>query len=114
MMAKYHLYRYMATWTYVLSQQGGTLYKPLYFEFPDDPGAYSGNNVMIGPSLKVQSSVDLVNNTTEFYFPKGLWCSVYTVEPCLNIDQGKNITLPSANFSAHLREGFIIPLQNAT
>jgi alpha-glucosidase (family GH31 glycosyl hydrolase) len=70
MMAKYHLYRYMATWTYVLSQQGGTLYKPLFFEFPDDFGAYLGDsNVMLGPAIKVQSSYDLVNNETNFYFP---------------------------------------------
>jgi len=38
---------------------GGTLFKPLAFEFPDDPMAYqdTSNNIMLGNALKLSIQV---------------------------------------------------------
>jgi alpha-glucosidase (family GH31 glycosyl hydrolase) len=57
-----------------------TVYKPLFFEFPDDAGAFSdvANNVMIGPALKTSINAKSVSQpTTDFYFPAGTWCSLF-------------------------------------
>ena len=97
-----------------------TVYKPLFFEFPDDNGAYHdiANNVMIGSALKTAiNAVNLTVSTTDFYFPKGTWCSLFEpVGECLYFSQSQMHTLPSRiNESyVHLREGYIVPMQDAT
>lgn len=56
MRTKYCLIKYYYTSMFLLSIQGGSpVYKPLFFEYPDDNGAYSDvqNNVMLGPALKI-------------------------------------------------------------
>ena len=64
----------------MLSQDGGAFYKPLFFEFPGEAGAYENQelNIMLGSAAKlgIQSKATDVN-TTDFYFPEGLWCDVY-------------------------------------
>lgn len=96
------------------------LYKPLFFEFPEDPNAFNDipNNVMIGGALKTAVNARNISaETTEYYFPAGTWCSLFEpVGACIFNEFGRNVTLGSMlNQSyVHLREGFIIPLQNAT
>lgn len=87
---KYHLMRYYYTQMSQVSYGNtsyATVYKPLFYEFPDDNGAYDdiANNVMIGSALKTAvNAVDLTQKTTDFYFPKGTWCSVFEpVGECL-------------------------------
>lgn len=78
---KYNMIRYYYTEISWLSQEGGAFYKPLFFEFPGEAGAYENQelNVMLGSALKlgIQSTATNVN-TTDFYFPEGLWCNVVT------------------------------------
>ena len=120
---KYHLMRYYYTQMSQVSyanQTYTTVYKPLFFEFPDDNGAYDdiANNVMIGSALKTAiNAVNLTVSTTDFYFPKGTWCSLFEpVGECLYFNQSQKYTLPSRiNESfVHLREGYIVPMQDAT
>ena len=57
-----------------------TVYKPLFFEFPDEDAAYEdiANNVMIGPALKTSvNAKNLTQENTDFYFPAGTWCSLF-------------------------------------
>lgn len=69
-----------------------TVYKPLFFEFPEDPGAYEdiANNVMIGQALKTSvNAVNLTQEETDFYFPKGTWCSLFEpVGECITTEIG--------------------------
>ena len=74
---------------------------------------------MIGSALKTAiNAVNLTQSTTQFYFPKGTWCSVFapTIGECLYFNQSQKYTLPSRiNESyVHLREGYIVPMQDAT
>jgi hypothetical protein len=66
--------RYYYTEMTWLTVRGGAFYKPLFFEFPSESGAYENQelNVMLGSALKlgIQSKATNVN-TTEFYFPEG-------------------------------------------
>lgn len=120
---KYSLIRYYYTQLTQMSMGVNTyyvLYKPLFFEFPEDKNAYNdiANNVMIGGALKTAVNArNITTPTTDFYFPAGTWCSLFEpIGECIYNEIGQNVTLGSQlNESfVHLREGYIIPMQNAT
>jgi alpha-glucosidase (family GH31 glycosyl hydrolase) len=120
---KYHLMRYYYTQMSQVSYGNNTfytIYKPMFFEFPDDEYAYMdiANNVMIGRAIKASvNAKNLTQEQTDFYFPAGTWCSLFDqVGDCFTNDFGQNVTLSTRlNESyAHLREGSIIPMQEAT
>jgi len=120
---KYHLLRYYYTQMSQVSLANNTfytVYKPLFFEFPEDKGAYEdiANNVMIGSALKTSvNAKSLTDETTAFYFPAGTWCSLFEpIGQCISNEIGQSVNLSSRlNESyAHIREGYIIPMQNAT
>ena len=73
---------------------------------------------MLGAALKLGINSDsLRQNETDFYFPPGIWCNVYVPsEPCKIFTDGTNVTLSSKayDFYVHLRDGYIIPMQDAT
>lgn len=52
---KYDMIRYYYTELSMLSQEGGAFYKPLFFEFPSEAGAYNNQqiNIMLGKALKL-------------------------------------------------------------
>ena len=58
-----------------------TIYKPMFFEFPEDLEAYYdiAYNVMIGPAIKICNNVTAVKSDDHslFYFPAGTWCSLF-------------------------------------
>ncbi len=101
----------------------GTIYKPLFFAFPNDNLAYSANpaeNVMIGPSLKLSIKTtpnnNIVNDTNNYYFPSGYWCDIlHPTDNCLMSDGSGNFTLKAGvlDYQVHIKEGEILPYQNA-
>jgi alpha-glucosidase (family GH31 glycosyl hydrolase) len=117
---KYALIRYYYTQLYDLSLKGsGTFYKPLFFEFPEDPNASQDItlNVMLGSALKLSiNSKDISAPTTNYYFPQGLWCPLMgntKNEGCFIAPaNGVSLNYPSGltDYQLHLREGYIVPL----
>jgi len=55
MRTKYHLSKYYQSELSFLHEEGGAFYKPLFFEFPNDPRSYNDQhlNVMLGAGLKL-------------------------------------------------------------
>lgn len=115
---KYSLIRYYYTELFDMSIRGsGTLFKPLFFEFPDDLKATQNieYNPMIGSALKLSINPEsLTQKTSTFYFPAGLWCRLKgntNGENCFT-SKGQNKTYPSdlSDYQLHLREGFIVPM----
>lgn len=55
MQRKLALLSYYYTELSMLHEEGGAFYKPLFFDFSDDPKAYMNqtNNVLLGRGLKV-------------------------------------------------------------
>lgn len=58
---------------------GGSFFKPIFFEFPNDPLAYQNVeiNILLGDALKASiQSTDGKDSiaSTEYYFPEGTWC----------------------------------------
>lgn len=98
-----------------------TLFKPLFFEFPDDANAYwdQERNIMLGQALKLSIvSNDLTDtpetNSADFYFPAGTWCDIMnTTQTCFT--GGVNMTLGTKayEYGLHLRDSNIIPFQLA-
>lgn len=80
---KYSLMRYYYTQMTQMALGNNTfymMYKPLFFEFPEDAGTYQDivNNVMIGPAIKTSVNArSLSDATTDYYFPAGTWCSLF-------------------------------------
>lgn len=113
-MLKYSLVRYYYTYLFLISTQGiGTLYKPLFFEFPDDVNAYQEitKNIMLGPALKLSINPEsLEDNSTIYYFPAGVWCDIIKLDRCMNsTGQSKSMTNKLYDFGLHLRQGYIVP-----
>jgi alpha-glucosidase (family GH31 glycosyl hydrolase) len=98
---KYSLIRYFYTQMSQVSYSNNTfytVYKPLFFEFSEDDGAYGdiANNVMIGSALKVSvNAKNLTQEETDFYFPQGTWCSLFgaSVGQCISNEFGQPVSL---------------------
>lgn len=131
MAMRYSLLRYMNTRLFKHSlwsdeiDDGGTFFKPVFFEFPEDDGAYDymSLNAMLGPSIKLslQSDTVLRGRNWNFYFPEGVWCDIFNQtmgnQTCFNITThygATNIRNLTSDVAAHLREGHILPFQNAS
>lgn len=116
MQTKLALVNYYYTEMSLLHEEGGTFYRPLFFDFPDDKNAYQNltHNVMLGRNLKVshQSTETEVVTETDYYFPQGSWCSVVNVSAGC-IDGPVTTQLPSRIYQSyvHIRDGSIVPLQ---
>jgi alpha-glucosidase (family GH31 glycosyl hydrolase) len=55
MYKKLHMIRYMYTQMSLIQQEGGSYFRPLFYDFPNETGGYENQelNVMLGPSLKL-------------------------------------------------------------
>lgn len=114
--------KYYHTQMTLLHLNGGTFFKPLFFEFPDDAGAITASqelNIMLGSALKLSvQSTKLDTNTTDFYFPAGTWCDVFrnlTTTSCMVVTAGaetKTLSTLAYEFYLHLRAGYIVPMQD--
>jgi len=93
MFKKLHMIRYLYTQMSIIQQEGGSYFRPVFYDFPNEEGAYADQelNVMLGPSLKLSvQSGQIGQDSTDFYFPTGKWCEVY----CLS-DQSCCLTAPA-------------------
>jgi alpha-glucosidase (family GH31 glycosyl hydrolase) len=119
---KYSMIRYYYTELSLISETGGAFFKPLFFSFPEEPLAYEEqyNNVMLGDALKLSVLADKVDqNSTLFHFPAGTWCDISRgnfSDTCFTLAAAASKELPSFafNYYVHLREGYIVPKQEAT
>jgi alpha-glucosidase (family GH31 glycosyl hydrolase) len=125
-LVKYSLIKYYYTHLFTLSKLDtnvGTLYKPLFFAFPNDPLAFEANpseNVMIGPSLKLSIKLtpnhNTVNDTNTYYFPAGTWCDILHPKSDCIVSYGNNTVELDAgvkDYQLHIKDGEIVVFQDA-
>lgn len=125
MTLKYNLLRYMISYFHKIGTSGGSYYKPLFYQYPNDANAYYEveKNLMLGDSLKFSfdaSTMDFENNKSSlFYFPQGKWCQLYPApadsNPCFTIDKPntyKELALSVDAAYIHMKEGSIVPYQH--
>jgi len=125
MLAKYSLIRYYYTQLFLLSTStGGSFYKPVFFEYPNDPLAYQvepSENVMLGSALKLsiktRISANISADTNAYFFSGENWCDILRPESPCHYGNGTStmVSLPAnlSDYQVHLREGHIIPFQDA-
>lgn len=85
---KYSLMNYYYTHMFFLSVEGGTFFKPTFFEYPSDVRLqydHAEKNFMVGPALLVHPALIRDITIVEAYFPADIWYNWYT---------GKRITTP--------------------
>ena len=75
---RYTFIRYFYSCFWDISEFGGTFFKPLFFEFPNDSTSYQDieRNILLGSALKASvETTRLSDGDTQFYFPpNGTWC----------------------------------------
>nr|XP_027203751.1 lysosomal alpha-glucosidase-like [Dermatophagoides pteronyssinus] len=112
LLVRYAHLPYLYTLFYNVHQNGGTVLRPLFFEFPGDQNSYKidtqfmwGSSMMIAPALLPnQKKIDV-------YFPKGTW---YFISDYQRIEgRGEFISMPALPTypSVYYRSGSIIPIQ---
>lgn len=121
---RYSFLRYYYTRLYEINARGGgTLVRPLFFEFPEDEGAYKAyeHTFMVGSALKVTpvlSPSSKHKGKIQSYFPANTrFISLNDFKTIINQGPtGKNLTLDTSLDYAivHMKEGTIIPYQNTT
>jgi maltase-glucoamylase len=121
---RYSLLRYYYTRLFEISKNGGgTLARPLFFEFPEDEGAYKGyeHSFMMGKAIKatpVLTKEDSNSGKVKSYFPAhSRFISLNDMTTIVEGgDKGTNSTLDASwTYSLlHLNEGTIIPYQAVT
>jgi alpha-glucosidase (family GH31 glycosyl hydrolase) len=116
--------RYYYTEMMIHSAVGGAFYKPLFFTFPDDAGAYTvsqNHNVMLGSRLKLSIQSTTLSkdggDNTDFYFPAGVWCDVFNkkgTESCMTLTESTTITMSTKpyEFYLHIFQGSVVPMQD--
>jgi len=64
-----------------LALEGGSFFKPLFYEYPLDPYAYKDLqvNILLGNALKLSIETTTLDFTSgrKYYFPQDRWCRIY-------------------------------------
>ena len=106
--------RYYYTTMFEAHKNGGTLMRPLAFEFPGDKKCLEQfeSTFMMGRQMKATLSFS-EESTVQSYFPKETaWISMNDWDTIVIEKKGQNITfeVPRNQSIAHLREGSVFPL----
>eukprot|EP01015_Nassula_variabilis_P009121 TRINITY_DN1721_c0_g1_i17.p1 TRINITY_DN1721_c0_g1~~TRINITY_DN1721_c0_g1_i17.p1 ORF type:complete len:577 (+),score=89.71 TRINITY_DN1721_c0_g1_i17:780-2510(+) len=112
---RYSLLKYYYS-LFIQSNGTGTIFRPLFFEFPDDPVVYEdkvmNEQFLLGKDLMVTPILHPGTNSTRAYFPASVWYRLYTGEaiygPCW---QDVVNELPE-RIHLYIKEGSIVQTQN--
>lgn len=111
---KYSLINYYYTLMFQASFEGGSVFKPTFFEFPNDirlQYTHSQDNFMIGKALLVHPVLAQGVSSVSAYFPAEIWYDWYTGQRIIT-PFNRTLTLAAplnGNINIHMRGGHIIP-----
>ena len=123
---RYNFIKYYYSSFYDIYLQGGSFFKPLFYEYPLDKKSYDDIevNILLGDAMKLSmetTNLDFIKNPTvsrDFYFPKGKWCRILPAlttpaNDCFDSpgDEKGILNLPTGleDYYIHLRNGYIMP-----
>ncbi|KAM4843713.1 lysosomal alpha-glucosidase [Thomomys bottae] len=126
---RYALLPYLYTLFHRAHAHGDTVARPLFLEFPADPGTWLVDRQLLwGEALLVTPVLDPGKDKVTGYFPSGTWYDLQMVPtdtfgscplplparggPAIH-SEGQWVTLPAPldTINVHLRAGYIVPLQ---
>ncbi|TNM97351.1 hypothetical protein fugu_015507 [Takifugu bimaculatus] len=109
---RYSLLPFLYTLFHHAHTSAETVARPLFMEFPSDPGSQTvdeqflwGSSLLISPVLK-RGAVEVAA-----YLPPGTWYSLLNGRPLHSRGQYFLLSAPLDTINIHLREGHIIPQQ---
>ena len=107
--------RYIYSQMYKNYREGGSLVKPLFFDFPSDDMCFEDieHTYMLGDAVKVSPVLEAgVNETYKAYFPAGRWADLNDYTQMVD-SKGDHFDLKQSLYQTniHLKEGNIIPFQ---
>jgi alpha-glucosidase (family GH31 glycosyl hydrolase) len=121
MRQKYSIIRYYYTKLFEVSLYGGSLIRPLFFEFPHDKGTYAktnymfmiGSSLLVAPVLHQGSILSYPYCTNEDWYDFRSFKKAYSYNP--KVDHGEQIEVAGGFDSVPvlIRGGSIIPFQDA-
>jgi len=93
--------------------RGEPVWRPLFYEFPDDPDAAAcTDQILIGPSLLVAPVVDRGARKRSVYLPAGSWTS-WSDGARYTGPRHLEISAPIDRIPLFVRGGSVIPMQSA-
>jgi len=108
---RYQILPYIYTSMEETSRTGMPLMRPMFLEFPEDPGfAVNDKEFMFGPDLLVAPRIDETINAYEVKLPAGVWYDFWTGKRV----EGQSLTVnpPLQSLPVYVRGGAILPEQN--
>lgn len=108
---RYRLLPYLYTLFEEMSRTGIPVFRPLFLEFPDDPGSAGvEDQMMLGSALMAAPVLEEGRTSRPVYLPPGTWFDWHTGE---GYEGGRNITVeaPVDRLPLYARAGSAIPTQ---
>ncbi|XP_004363327.2 alpha-glucosidase [Capsaspora owczarzaki ATCC 30864] len=112
---RYSLLPYYYTIFHRMSIVGGSLFRPLMFEWPMDSTLLEiDHQFLIGAGLLASPVLTQGATSVSAYFPAAVWYDFYNGAPLGNANSGSWVTLdaPIDKIPLSIRGGHIIPMQN--
>lgn len=125
---RYSFVKYYYSSFFTLALEGGSYFKPLFYEYPLDKKAYLDLqvNILLGNALKVSmetTNLDFMKgpSSRKYYFPQDRWCRIFPeiqnlAEDCFDSPGGDNgyqtLVTTLESYYIHLRNGYVLPYQN--
>ncbi len=109
---RYRLLPYIYTLAHRAHRTGEPIYRPLVYDFPDDPATYKlDDQIMFGPHLLVAPIVQSEQEKRLVYLPRGTWFDFWTGE---RIEGPTHLIadLPLGKIGVYVRGGAVLTLGN--
>ncbi|KAH9514808.1 hypothetical protein Btru_023694 [Bulinus truncatus] len=112
LMTRYKFLPYLYTQMYRAHVDGDIVFKPLFFEFPQDDTTLSiDKQFMLGPAFLISPVLEDRLREVKAYFPQGRWFDYTTGERIHSEGQHVILPTPLEKFNLHIRGGHIVPWQ---
>lgn len=115
---RYKLLPYFYTEFQKNHESGIPFWRPLAFEYPEDPKtAGIDKQFLVGPAVLITPVLKPNVKTLTGYFPEGIWYDWNTQKALSNSDKANSHVLNApldGDIPVHIRGGYIIPLQEPT
>jgi alpha-glucosidase (family GH31 glycosyl hydrolase) len=112
---RYSLLQYLYTSFVKVNQNGGTVSKPLFFEYPDDANTYGiDTQFLFGPSILVSPVLAEGETTVTAYIPAGRWYELNNgFEISNRTGHYRTLDAPIEYINVHLRGGYTVARQDS-
>ncbi|ORX58668.1 alpha glucosidase [Hesseltinella vesiculosa] len=114
--ARYAMLPYYYTLHEESARVGTGVWRPLFFEYPQEPSFLSNDvQFLLGTDILISPVVDEGARSVDAQFPVGTWYDWFTSERVESKDASNKVTLPAnlTQIPIHVRGGAVVPLKSS-